>query len=197
MAQDWLILQLNEGIAYAFERNGNQELPRGGVIVCPPNSEMTVTASVLGSATFRGMAIRVSSLTGFLTAMERQCLETDVARQCAPYVVIPADHPLARRASQVFTQEMAPTVSNRLAFAQQVFAELIGAQLGDAVDKRRKKEKNQKDAKGRLRQFISEIPESELSEFLAWRNFPNCSIAATVTRSLLVSGVKFLREPVF
>jgi hemolysin activation/secretion protein len=164
VGQDWLVLQLSEGIAYAFERNGTKELPRGGVIVCPPNSEMAVTASVLGNATFRGIAIRVSSLTGLLTAMERQCLETDVARQCAPYVALPADHALARRATQLFSPDRTQTISHRLAFAQ-MFAELIGGQLSEAVNKRRKNEKNQKDAKGRLRQFISDVPESELSSF--------------------------------
>lgn len=162
VTQDWVVLQLSEGIAYAFERNPGKELPRGGVIVIPPKSEVTMTASVLGRAMFRGMAIRVSSLMGFLTALERQCLETEVARQCAPFLSLPAEHALARRVTQMFARDQMPTLSNRLAFAQ-TFAELVGPQLYEAMNKGRENAKNQQDAKGRLRQFISQIPESELS----------------------------------
>jgi hemolysin activation/secretion protein/AraC-like DNA-binding protein len=162
VAQDWVVLQLSEGIAYAFERNPGKELPRGGVIVCPPKSEITVTASVLGRAVFRGMVIKISSLMGFLTALERQCLETEVARQCAPFLALPAEHAVARRMTQLFAHDQMPALSSRLAFAQ-TFAELVGPQLNEALNKGRENEKNQQDAKGRLRQFIREIPESELS----------------------------------
>ena len=110
-AQDWVVLQLCEGIAYAIDSKAGKELPLGGVIVCPPNSQVTLTASVLGRARFRGMAIRVGSLTGFLTAPERQCLETEVARQCAPFLTLPADHALAGRVTQIFARTEPPTLS--------------------------------------------------------------------------------------
>jgi hemolysin activation/secretion protein/AraC-like DNA-binding protein len=162
VAVDWVVLQLCEGIAYAFDRNATQELPLGGVIVCPPKSELTITASVLGQAKFRGMAIRVSSLTGFLTALERQCLETEVARRFAPFTSLPVDHPLAKRTTQIFNQDQKPELSSRLAFAQ-TFAELVGPHLREAVEKGSKTETNQQEAKVRLRHLISQLPESELS----------------------------------
>jgi hemolysin activation/secretion protein/AraC-like DNA-binding protein len=162
LASDWVVLQLSEGIAYAFDRKGNKEMPRGGVIVCPPKSEITMTASVLGRAVFRGMAIRVSSLTSFLTALERQCLETEVARQFAPFLTLPAEHSLARRVAQIFAQDQPPTLSNRLALVQ-TFAELVGPQLEEALHKGREKEANQQDDKERLRRVIAQLPESELS----------------------------------
>jgi hemolysin activation/secretion protein/AraC-like DNA-binding protein len=159
---DWIVLQLSEGIAYAFDLKVSQELPGGGVIVVPPKMEITMTASVLGPALFRGMAIRVSSLTGFLTALERQCLETEVARQMAPFLALSAEHPSAKRVAQVFGQRQAPTLSHRLALAQ-TFAELVGPQLSDALNKGRDQEKRQQDTKKRLRQILSALPESELS----------------------------------
>jgi hemolysin activation/secretion protein/AraC-like DNA-binding protein len=161
-ALDWVVLQLSEGIAYAFDNKGGRELPLGGVIICPPKSQMTLTASVLGRAMFHGMAIRVNALMGFLTALERQCLETDVARQCAPFLALSADHPLASRVTQLFAQETTLTFSSRLAFAQ-TFAELVAPQLHEALDKGRGNERNQQEARGRLRQLISQISESELS----------------------------------
>ncbi|HUD47631.1 MAG TPA: ShlB/FhaC/HecB family hemolysin secretion/activation protein [Candidatus Baltobacteraceae bacterium] len=162
MTSDWVVLQLSEGIAYAFERKGSKELPLGGVIVCPPKSEITITASVLGQAVFRGMAIRVNSLTGFLTAPERQCLETEVARQLAPFLTLPAEHALAKRVGQIFAQDQKPTFSNRLAYAH-TFAELVAPQLYEALNKGLENDKNQQETKGRLRMLISELPESELS----------------------------------
>lgn len=161
-AQDWVVLQLSEGVAYVFDSKAGRELPQGGVIVCPPNSRVALTASVLGRAVFRGMAIRVGSLTGFLTSLERQCLETEVARQCAPFLALAPDHDLARRLTQIFAQDQTPALANRLAFAQ-TFAELVGPQLREALNKGMENEKNQQEAKGRLRQLIGRIPESELS----------------------------------
>ena len=162
VTSDWVVLQLSEGIAYAFDPKASKELPRGGVMVIPPKSEITMTASVLGRAIFRGMAIRVSSLTGVMTALERQCLETAVARQCAPFLALASEHPLARRVTEIFAPDQTPTLSNRLALAQ-TFAEMVGPQLREALQKGSEEEKNQQDAKGRLRQVISQIPESELS----------------------------------
>jgi hemolysin activation/secretion protein/AraC-like DNA-binding protein len=161
-AQDWVVLQLCEGIAYAIDSKAGKELPLGGVIVCPPNSQVTLTASVLGRARFRGMAIRVGSLTGFLTAPERQCLETEVARQCAPFLTLPADHALAGRVTQIFAQTQPPTLSSRLAFAQ-TFAELVEPLMHVALKEGMENEENQMEAKGRLRHFIRQIPESELT----------------------------------
>jgi hemolysin activation/secretion protein/AraC-like DNA-binding protein len=159
---DWLVLQLCEGMAYAFDRNGTKELPLGGVIVCPPKSTITVTASVLGRAVFRGMPIRVNSLTGFITVLERQCLETEVARQSVPFVTLPAEHPLAKRVTQLFAHDQAANLSNRLAFAQ-TFAELVEPLLHVALNKGRDNQMSQQAAKTRLRQIISQTPESELS----------------------------------
>ena len=161
-ASDWLVFQLCEGIAYAFENKGSTELPLGGVIICPPLSHMTLRASVLGRAVYCGMTLRVNMLMGFLTALERQCLETEVARQCAPFLVLPAGHPLAGRVAQLFAQDALLTLSGRLAFAQ-TFAEMVGPQLEQALNQGRENERNQQEARSRLRQLISQTSESELS----------------------------------
>jgi AraC-like DNA-binding protein len=160
---DWVILQLCEGSAYAFGSKVSKELPLAGVIVCPPKSSVTMMASVLGQAVFRGMAIQLSSLSGFMTALERQCLESEVARQCAPFLVLPADHPLAKRVVCVFQHEDNMTLPNRLAVAQ-TFAELLAPQMQQALQQGQEAEKGQQGAKERLRQFIARMPESELAD---------------------------------
>lgn len=161
MTADWMVLQLTEGVAYVFDRKGSKELPLGGLIVCPPKTEFTLTASVLGQAIFWGTAIRVGSLAGFLSSMERQCLETEVAAQCAPFLLLPPEHPLAKRATDIFSRGLAPALHHRLAFVQ-AFSELIGPQLHAALNKGKESEKAQQDAKGRLRQLVSQMPESEI-----------------------------------
>jgi hemolysin activation/secretion protein/AraC-like DNA-binding protein len=159
-AKEWVLLQVCKGVAYARGGAMNVEIQTGGVLVCPPGSAITILASVLGPACFRGVNIRLSSLSGFLTPIERECLETHVARQCAPFLCLPADHVLAGRLASVFNQDGPLTLLNRLAFVQS-FAELIAPQLNEAVSKG---ETVEHDGRTRLRQFLSRIPESELAD---------------------------------
>jgi AraC-like DNA-binding protein len=161
---DWVIVQLCKGSAYAFGNKVSKELPPSGVVVCPPKSNVTMMASVLGPASLRGMAIQLSSLSGFMTALERQCLENEVARQCAPFLVLPADQPLALRLTHLFARENKMRLPCRLAVAQ-TFAELLAPHMRDALQQAREREKGQQNAKVRLRQFISQMPESELTGF--------------------------------
>jgi AraC-like DNA-binding protein len=160
---DWVILQLCAGNAYAFANKISKEVPPAGVIVCPPKSNVTVMASVLGQAVFRGMAIQLSWLSGFMTARERQCLESEVARQCAPFLVLPASHPLAKRLMYLFLHEDNMTLPNRLAVAQ-TFAELLAPQMHEALQQGQEMEKGQQSAKNRLRLLISQMPESDLAD---------------------------------
>ncbi len=160
---DWVILQLCEGSAYAFGGAVSKDFPPSGVLVCPPKSSVRLMASVLGQAVFRGLSIRLSSLSGFMTALERQCLETEVARQCSPFLLLTADHPLAKQVTHMFSNENTMTLPNRLLLAQ-IFAELLAPQLLEAVNKGRQAEKGQQDAKNRLRELISQMPESELAD---------------------------------
>jgi hemolysin activation/secretion protein/AraC-like DNA-binding protein len=157
-----MILQLCEGIAYVFDRQGTRELQVGGVVLLPPESAAVLTASVLERARFRGATLRVSSLTGFLTGLERQCLEADIARATAPFVLLPPDHAAAVQLGGLFANEK-PSLANRVGFVQW-FAELIGPQLNDALAKRHADQASQKQAKARLRQFITEMPESEFTD---------------------------------
>jgi AraC-like DNA-binding protein len=160
---DWVILQLCEGNAYAFGNKVSKLIPPSGVVVCPPKSNITMMASVLGQAVFRGMAIQLSSLSAFITALERQCLENEVARQCAPFLVLPADHSLATKLSSMFSQNNAMTLPNRLAVVQ-TFAELLAPQMHQALQQSQQHEQGQQSAKERLRQFIGQVPESELTD---------------------------------
>ena len=160
---DWLILQLCEGSAYAFGNKVSKLIPTSGVVVCPPKANVTMMASVLGQAVFRGMSIQLSSLSGFITAMERHCLENEVARQCAPFLVLPADHALSTRLAAMLSQNHTMTLPNRLAVVQS-FAELLGPQMHQALQQTQEQETGPQNAKERLRQFISQVPESELAD---------------------------------
>lgn len=162
VTSDWTILQLSEGIAYAFDSKGNKELPRGGVILLPPKSEITITASVLGRAAFRGLTLPVTLLAAFVTLPERRCLDSQVARQCAPFVVLPAGHSLANRLTLLLVEGQRLSLSSRLAFAH-IFAEWLEPQLREALRHEKEKEKPQQDAKGRLRQLFRQMPLSQVA----------------------------------
>jgi len=160
--RDWLVLQLYDGAAYVFAGKVKKELATSETLLCPPKVTLRLLGSVLGSASFRGLSIRVSSLTGLLTAMERRCLETEAARQLAPFVTVPAGHPMAERLLQLFTNDGAMTLSDRLAIVQS-FAELLAPQLREMGMKETLAETGEQDAKSRMIQLINQMPESELA----------------------------------
>lgn len=158
--QNWVVLQLAEGIAYVRSGGTNKELPLGAVVLSPPGSSATILASLLRPATVRGVALRMSSLTGFLTALERQCLETQVAQRCAPFLLLLSAHPLTARLVAVCQQEQAMNLQNRLGFLL-TFFEVLAPYLAEALAKG---EMPVQDAKARLRQFVNQMPESELAD---------------------------------
>ncbi len=158
---DWTLVHLCEGIAYAFDRQGTRELRVGGLLLLPPKSSAVLTASVLERARFRGVTLRLSSLAGVLTGSERQCLEAEVARAAAPFLMLAPDHPVALRLAALFAAEK-DSLALRLAFVQS-FADIVAPQLDEALVKRETAQASQQQARGRLRQFIGHLPESEIS----------------------------------
>jgi AraC-like DNA-binding protein len=154
----WLVLQLNRGVAYVRGGNTNHELPAGALIVIPPNSSVAVLSSVLGEANLRGLCIKVSSLSGLLTLAERLCLEKEAAQECAPFRQLTPDHPLAARMNSLFQGENGLALPARLGVLQG-FAEWIFPVLAKSGGK---KESGDLNPKARLKQFINEMPESEL-----------------------------------
>jgi len=160
--RDWMALQLHRGAAYALAGDLKKELATGEAIVCPPKTALKLLASVLGGASFRGVAIRIASLTGFLTAVERRCLETEAARELAPFVALPAKHPMSERLAELSADNGGLGLSVRLAIVQS-FADLVAPQLREAGAKGAFAAAGELDARSRLMQLINQMPESELA----------------------------------
>src|SRR5260370_4937447 len=128
----WVVLQLSRGIAYLHSGRTNKELPLGGLVVVPPNSSMTIVASVLAETHLRGCSIKVSSLSCLLTLAERICLENEAAQDCAPFQQVAATHPLAERIGQWFQNAEALHLPVRLAFMKS-FAEWLPPLVAQAL----------------------------------------------------------------
>jgi AraC-like DNA-binding protein len=156
----WVVLQLSEGIAYAHSAGTSQEVLAGGVVLSPPGSSASILASTLGPATVRGVAVRMNSLTGFLTAIERQCFETQIAPRCAPFLILPPTHPLGAQLSVICDRRNTMALQDRLGFLH-VFSEVLSPYLTEAMAQG---DTGHQDAVARLRQFVNEMPESELAE---------------------------------
>lgn len=159
-AQQWVVLQLAAGIAYLRSGETTKELPSGAVVLSPPGSSTTILASTIGPATVRGLALRTSSLVGLLTALERQCLETQVAQRCAPFLLLPQSHPLSSRLGAACRPDQRLNFQHRLGFLHS-FSELLSPYLTEALAK---EESGGDDARAQLRQFVNQMPESELAE---------------------------------
>ena len=157
----WLVLQLKNGIAYLQSGLIHQELLAGGATVVPPNSEITILASILGEATLLGCSINIGSLTGLLTLTERLCLEKEAALDCAPFREVAPSHPLASRIGQCFQNPDMLELRQRLGFLD-ALADWLSPSLERAAKGRgQTTELNPKD---RLKQLLNQMPESELTE---------------------------------
>jgi AraC-like DNA-binding protein len=155
----WLVLQLSEGAAYLRGGQVSRELPVGSLVVVPPDSAVNVLASVLGNARLRGFSFKVGSLSGLLTSSERSCLQTDAARECAPYRVLPPSHPLGSRITGLFEKGWSLTLASRLGLMLD-FAEWLSPVL--ARTERQRIDPAERNPKARLNRFLNETPETEL-----------------------------------
>src|SRR5262245_16195193 len=154
----WTIVQLAEGIAYACSQGLNQEIPGEGVVVCSPRTAVELRSSKLRKTLLRCVAVQPGSLSGFLTALERLCLETHAPRQVGPYILLAAEHPLAMRMPRL-NQKNGFNLSARLEFLT-AFAELLSPHMTTLVNGG---ETTPRDVNQRLTEFINQMPESELA----------------------------------
>src|SRR5262245_16500682 len=155
----WSLVRLCVGVVNVVCGGETKELPANCVLLVPPHSSITLLVSTLGPATFSGTAIRVESLSGFLTASERQYLAVQAPRQFAPYRLLPDSHPVSMRLADLSQQQDAPTLPRRLAFLK-AFTDLFSSILAGQKSNQPAAEQN---AKARLRQLLKQMPESELA----------------------------------
>lgn len=154
----WVVLQLSEGIAYARSAGSSKEVLTGGVVLSPPGNSASILASTLGPATLRGVDVRMNWLTGFLTTIERQCFETRIAPRCAPFLILPPAHPLGAQLAVICDRRNPMALQDRLGFLH-LFFEVLTPFLTEAMAEG---DTGQQDAVARLRQFVNQMPESEL-----------------------------------
>ena len=156
--EHWTIMQLYHGIAYIRCSESYGDMPLGGAVICPPRVSITVMASSLGGAKIRGILLRIDAMSGFLTAIERICIETQAPKQFGPFQIVPPTHKLATQLNEICQRQNMTVLSNRLNVFQG-FAELLTPYLGVAIAKG---EEEFQDAKERMRQLINQTPESEM-----------------------------------
>lgn len=155
----WVALQLCRGVAYVRSGVKHDELPVGTLLVIPPNSLVTVLASVLTEVNLRGCAIKVSSLNGLLTSAERLCLEKDAAPGCAPYCLLPASAKPAEQLCRFLERGSSANLYSRLALLQ-AFAEWLAPFLERSAAKWSRNE--EETPTSRLKRYLNQVPESEL-----------------------------------
>ena len=204
----WLVLQLCDGVAYLRTAGKSTELQLRAVVVVPPNSSVSILASTLGMTTLRGVGLLMDSLAGFLTALERLCLESQVAQRCCPFLLVPPSHPLAGRLPAVCQGDTAASLPNRLAFLC-AFSEVVAPFLAEAMVQQDTVTGN---AKAKLRQLINEMPESELASLTItdlakrmnccerhasrlFRELCSCNYRSYVSQARLKKACELLRDP--
>jgi AraC-like DNA-binding protein len=204
----WLALQLCDGVAYMRTAGRNSEMQLNAVALVPPNVSVSILASTLGMVTLRVMGLQMNSMAGFLTALERLCLESDVAKRCSPFFQVLPSHPLASRLPAVCQAGSGATLHNRLGFLQ-AFSEAVAPFLAEAITQQDTTTDN---AKAKLRQIIHQMPESELANLTItnlaqrmnccerhasrlFRELCGCSYRSYVSEARLKRACELLRNP--
>lgn len=156
--EHWVLLQVAKGDAYVRNAQTNGALPAGDLLVVPPRMSISILASTLGDVLVRGINVRIDALTGFLTVIERNCLETSAPKQFAPFKVLPATDRLVVQFTEICQQDSILSLSSRLALVY-AFADFLSPCLNVAVSK---SNAESRDAQARLREFVNQMPETEL-----------------------------------
>jgi AraC-like DNA-binding protein len=204
----WLVLQHCEGVAYMRSAGKSTDLQLNAVAVVPPNAAVSILASMLGTTTVRGVGLQLESLAGFLTALERLCLESQVAQRCSPFFLLPPSHSLAVRLPAVCHADTGASLHHRLAFLH-AFSEAVAPFLAEALAQQDTVADN---AKAKLRQLIHQMPESELASLTItnlarqmsccerhasrlFRELCGCSYRSYVSEARLKKACDLLRNP--
>ena len=154
----WSLILARDGAGYCLQRDLNQELSNGAVLLVPGEFQGSIRASQLGRLGLVFFSVVPKRLGGLLTLNEHAFFHEAASRKECPAQVLPPHHTVAAQMRQLCTDGNQRGLLFRLKLLQlfaQAFGDGLDQPLSDAgVD----------NATERLRVFLKEAPSSELLE---------------------------------
>lgn len=93
----WLFVQIQSGVGYCLEKQGNLELPTSALLVLSQKADITIRASQLGNLDLLLFRVEPELLTGLLTLGEQLFLSSAAAQPDFARRLLPPEHSVAAR----------------------------------------------------------------------------------------------------
>ncbi len=153
----WLLIYIRSGSGYWMDKQRNQELKEGGVLLLSANFPGVILASRLSELSLCFFSVRPERLTGLLTLNEQRQMETAESLEEFSPRLLPPHVPAANRMKELTAARERSGAAYRLQLLQ-LFVELFGNRIKQDLPEL----ETVSDAKERLVKFLNEIPTSEL-----------------------------------
>jgi AraC-like DNA-binding protein len=153
----WLLIYVRSGSGYWMDKQKNQELGEGGVLVLDASIRGIILASRLSELSLCFYSVRPERLTGLLTLKEQRLLEAAESVEEFSPRFLPPQASAAGRMRELTAAREKTGAAYRLQLLQ-LFVELFGNRLRQDASEA----ETVSDAKDRLVKFLNEIPTSEL-----------------------------------
>jgi AraC-like DNA-binding protein len=152
------MIQVESGIGYCLLAQSSLELQAGAVVLVAAGAHGIIRASQLEKLTLRFVNVIPTRLTGLLTVREQEFLRSLAARADFSFRVFSPQSALAAKMQELYGLRGRGGLFLRLQLLQ-LFVEAFGDGLQQNIPS-----SNVTDAKERLRIFLNNLPQAELSE---------------------------------
>lgn len=157
-AEDWLLVQVKEGIGYWLRGQSSTDLESGTVVLVSGAEQGCIRASQLSRMSLYSFNVTPARLTGLVTMSEQAFLKQAASQNELAFQVFAPASPVAARMSDLYAGNHTNALSFRLALLQ-LFADIFGKKLEQSEPP-----KENSDARERLRAFLMAAPPDALSE---------------------------------
>lgn len=152
----WCLLQIRQGVCYLQQTNQTVELSPGSSMVFTEAAGGRLRASQLGEVAISYFCMEPEKLTGLLSLTERESLKKAARRHDLAVQALSATHPISERFNHLCQNQNETNVSLRLQLLQ-LFVDLFAREMAEAPTV-------SLDGRGRLRQLLNQMAESEFVE---------------------------------
>jgi AraC-like DNA-binding protein len=155
----WSMILIKEGTGYWMNRQQNQQLLLGAILLVTDRVEGSILASRLGGVLLHIFRVEPHRLTGLITLREQRYFEASAVRAELSLRILPPESSVAARLRDLSCHPKRNALHFRIQFLQLLF-EAFGSELKEEAPEPAR----HPGAKDRLRKLLEQTPVSEMLE---------------------------------
>ncbi len=153
-ARRWIFGSVSFGIAYWISGDKAVEISPGMFFCAPPGIRAYLRVSILGAAHVRWFAVDTNELGGVISLAERRSIDSSADPDIKKWV-FPPENPQAKLFQEIVSLPVSQTLRRRVRMVDLFSAVVVKNQGAVELE-------THVDSRGRLQEFLSEIPENQL-----------------------------------